>query len=109
MMSAVSRAHLSISKTTEKIMPARLFDSAPPRASELAAAPSAAPARPASEDSGQRSRAIIPGDDPGDQHRPNLHLYFPAIRCRSDLPKIARFRERRYFAGLKACRTAARP
>ena len=48
-------------------MPARLIDSAPPCASELPAAPSAAPAR---EDSGQHSRAIIPGDDPGDQQPP---------------------------------------
>ena len=53
-----------------KIMPARLIESAPPRASELTAAPSAAPARPASEDHGQCSRAIIPGDDPGDQQPP---------------------------------------
>jgi hypothetical protein len=51
-------------------MPAHLFDSAPPRASELPAAPSAAPARPASEDAGQGSHAIIPGDDPGDQQPP---------------------------------------
>ena len=51
-------------------MPARLFDSSPPRASELPAAPSAAPARPASADTGQGSRAIIPGDDPGDQQPP---------------------------------------
>ena len=50
-------------------MPARLIDSAA-RASELPAAPSAAPARPASEDAGQCSRAIIPGDDPGDQQPP---------------------------------------
>jgi hypothetical protein len=50
-------------------MPARLFDSAP-RASELSAAPSAAPVRPASEDAGQCLRAIIPGDDPGDQQPP---------------------------------------
>ena len=47
-------------------MPARLINPAPPRVAELPAAPSAAPARPASEDAGQRSRAIIPGDDPGD-------------------------------------------
>jgi hypothetical protein len=47
-------------------MPARLIDSAPPRASELPAAP----ARPASEHAGQCSRAIIPGDDPGDQQPP---------------------------------------
>jgi hypothetical protein len=51
-------------------MPAGLIDSAPPRASELPAAPSAAPARPASEHAGQCSRAIIPGDDPGDQQPP---------------------------------------
>ena len=51
-------------------MPARLIDTAPPRASKLPAAPSAAPARPASEDAGQCSRAIIPGDDPGDQQPP---------------------------------------
>ena len=51
-------------------MSARLIDSAPPRASELPAPPSAAPARPASENSGQCSRAIIPGDDPGDQQPP---------------------------------------
>src|SRR6516162_5823344 len=59
-----------ISKTMEKLMSARLIDSAPPRASELPAPPSAAPARPTSENSGQRSRAIIPGDDPGDQQPP---------------------------------------
>ena len=47
-------------------MPAPLIDSAPPRASELPAAP----ARPASEDCSQRSHAIIPGDDPGDQQPP---------------------------------------
>jgi len=51
-------------------MLARLIDPAAPRASELPAAPSAAPARPASEDAGQCSRAIIPGDDPGDQQPP---------------------------------------
>ena len=51
-------------------MSARLPDSSPPRASELPAAPSAAPARPASEDAGQCSRPIIPGDDPGDQQPP---------------------------------------
>jgi hypothetical protein len=55
-------------------MPARLIDTAPPRANELPAAPSAAPARPASEDAGQRSRAIIPGDDPGDQQPPKSTL-----------------------------------
>jgi hypothetical protein len=64
----------SVFKTTEKMMPARLIDTAPPRASELPAAPSAAPARPASEDAGQRSRAIIPGDDPGDQQPPKSTL-----------------------------------
>jgi len=51
-------------------MSARLFDSSPPRAGELPAAPSVASARPASEDAGQCSRAIIPGDDPGDQQPP---------------------------------------
>ena len=51
-------------------MPVRLFDSASPPASELPA-PSAAPARPANEDAGQCSRAIIPGDDPGDQQPPH--------------------------------------
>jgi hypothetical protein len=71
MMSAATRVHPSISKTTEKIMPARLFDSAPPRASEPTAAPSAVSAHPASEHIGQCSRAIIPGDDPGDQQPPN--------------------------------------
>jgi hypothetical protein len=60
----------SVFKTTEKIMPARLIDTAPSRASELPAAPSAAPARPASEDAGQCSRAIFVGDDPGDQQPP---------------------------------------
>ena len=44
-------------------MPERLFNSASPRASELPAAPP----RPASEQSPQYSRVIIPGDDPGDQ------------------------------------------
>ena len=47
-------------------MPARLINSAAPRASE----PPAAPARPASADAGQCLRAIIPGDDPGDQQPP---------------------------------------
>jgi len=51
-------------------MSARLIDFPPPRASELPAPPSAAPARPASEDASQCSRAIIPGDDPGDQQPP---------------------------------------
>ena len=54
-------------------MSARLLDSLPPRASELPAAPSAAPARPASEG----SRAIIPGDDPGDQELPKSTSLFP--------------------------------
>ena len=57
-------------KNHEKVMSARLIDSASPRASELPAPPSDAPARPASENSGQCSRAIIPGDDPGDQQPP---------------------------------------
>jgi hypothetical protein len=65
-MSVATRVQSSISKTTEKIMPKRLFDSASPRASELPSAP----ARPASEQSPQYSRAIIPGDDPGDQQPP---------------------------------------
>jgi len=69
-MSTATRVQPSISKTTEKIVPARLFDSASPRSSELPAAPSAAPARPANEDAGQCSGAIIPGDDPGDQQPP---------------------------------------
>jgi hypothetical protein len=47
-------------------MPAPLIDSAPPRTSELPAAP----VPPASEDCGRRSHAIIPGDDPGDQQPP---------------------------------------
>jgi hypothetical protein len=51
-------------------MPVRLIDSTPPRARELPAAPSGAPVRPASENGGQRSSAIIPGDDPGDQQPP---------------------------------------
>ena len=55
-------------------MPARLFDSAPQRASELPAAP----ARPASEHAGQCSRAIIPGDDPGDQQPPKSTPLFPS-------------------------------
>ena len=55
-------------------MPTRLIDRAPPRASELPA-PSAAPARPASEDAGQGSRAIIPGDDPGDQQPPQIDTF----------------------------------
>jgi hypothetical protein len=70
-MSAATQVQPSIPETTEKIMPAPLIDySTPPRAAELPAAPSAAPARPATEDAGQRSRAIIPGDDPGDQQQP---------------------------------------
>ena len=51
-------------------MPARLINPAPPRVAEAPAAHSAAPPRPASEDTGQRSSAIIPGDDPGDQQPP---------------------------------------
>ena len=57
-------------KNTEKLMPARLIGSTQPRASKRSAAPSAAPARPANVDIGQRSLAIIPGDDPGDQQPP---------------------------------------
>jgi hypothetical protein len=39
----------------------------------------AVPVRPASEDAGQRSRAIIPGDDPGDQQPPkSIHAAAPA-------------------------------
>ena len=67
-------------------MPARLIDSASPRASELPAAPSAAPARPASEDAGQYSRAIIPGDDPGDQQPPKS-TPVPAIQVDIDHSK----------------------
>jgi hypothetical protein len=74
MMSAATLVQPSISRTTEKIMPARLIDPAPPRASELPA-PSAAPARPANEDAGQGSRAIIPGDDPGDQQPPQIDTF----------------------------------
>jgi hypothetical protein len=51
-------------------MPARLINPAPPRVAEAPAVRSAAPPRPASEDTGQCSRAIIPGDDPGDQQSP---------------------------------------
>lgn len=50
--------------------PMGLINSALPRGSELPTAPSAVPARPASEDVGQPARAIIPGDDPGDQQPP---------------------------------------
>jgi hypothetical protein len=74
MMSAATLVQPSISRTTEKIMPTRLIDPAPPRASELPA-PSAAPARPANEDAGQGSRAIIPGDDPGDQQPPQIDTF----------------------------------
>jgi len=49
-------------------MLARLVDSAPPSAGELPAAPE----RPVSEHAGQGSRAIIPGDDPGDQQPPTF-------------------------------------
>jgi hypothetical protein len=51
-------------------MPARLINPAPPRVAEVPAAHSDAPPRPVSEDTGQRSSAIIPGDDPGDQQPP---------------------------------------
>jgi hypothetical protein len=51
-------------------MPTGLIDSALPSGREIPTAPSAVPARPASEDAGQRSHAIIPGDDPGDQQPP---------------------------------------
>jgi hypothetical protein len=51
-------------------MPTGLIDSALPSGSELPTSPSAVPALPASEDAGKRSRAIIPGDDPGDQQPP---------------------------------------
>ena len=51
-------------------MPTGLLDSALPGGSELPTAPSAIPARPASEDVGQGSHAIVPGDDPGDQQPP---------------------------------------
>src|SRR5271169_5010507 len=71
MVSAATPVRPSLSEITEKIMPAPLIDySAPPRAAELPAAPITAPARPASDGAGQRSRAIIPGDDPGDQQPP---------------------------------------
>jgi hypothetical protein len=69
-MSAATRVQPSISKATEKIVPVSEIDAASRRAAELPATPSAVPARPASEDAGQRSRAIIPGDDPGDQQPP---------------------------------------
>jgi hypothetical protein len=56
-------------------MPTGLIDAALPGGSKLPTAPSAVPARSASEDAGQRSRAIIPGDDPGDQQPPiNDHI-----------------------------------
>src|SRR6059058_1450765 len=64
MMSAATRVQPSISETHGEIMAAPLIDYSAPRAAELPAAPSTAPARPASEDASQRSRAIIPGDDP---------------------------------------------
>jgi hypothetical protein len=65
------RKPLGIYVQMEKIIPAPSIDhSAPPRGTELPAAPSGVPVRPASEDAGQRSRAIIPGDDPGDQQPP---------------------------------------
>jgi len=74
-------------------MPARLFDAAGPRASELPAAPSAAPARPASEHAGQCSRAIIPGDDPGDQQPPERRGLYPdpdAVAANARLAQIRR-------------------
>ena len=67
-------------------MPVPLIDSAPPCASELPAAPSAAPARPAIENAGQCSRAIIPGDDPGDQQPPESRPG-PVIRVDIDRSK----------------------
>jgi hypothetical protein len=70
-------------------MPARLFASAGPRASELAAATSAAPARPASERAVNVRVRSIPATIQETSSRPNRHLYFPEIRCRSNLPKIA--------------------
>lgn len=51
-------------------MPTGLIDAALPGGVEFPTAPSTVPARPASEDVGQHSRAIIPGDDPGDQQPP---------------------------------------
>ena len=60
-------------------MPERLFNSASPRASELPAAPP----RPASEQSPQYSRAIIPGDDPGDQ-QPTKSTPVPVINVNID-------------------------
>jgi len=70
-MSVAKRVQPSISKTTEQIMPmCLLINSALPGGSELPTAPSAVPTRPASEAVGQPSRAIIPGDDPGDQQPP---------------------------------------
>ena len=47
-----------------------LIDSVLPSGSEFPTASSAVPVRPANEDAGERSRAIIPGDDPGDQQPP---------------------------------------
>jgi multidrug efflux pump subunit AcrB len=67
-------------------MSARLIDSAPPRSGELSAAPSIARARPASKDAGQRSRAIIPGDDPGDQ-QPPISTPLPVIHVDIDRSK----------------------
>jgi hypothetical protein len=69
-ISAATRVHPSISKTTGKIMLTGLIDSALLSGSELSTAPSAIPTRSVSENAGQRSRAIIPGDDPGDQQLP---------------------------------------
>jgi hypothetical protein len=69
-ISAATRVHPSISKTTEKIVFTGLIDSALLSGSELPTAPSGIPARSVSENAGKRSRAIIPGDDPGDQQPP---------------------------------------
>ena len=70
-------------------MPARLINPAPPRVAEAPAAPSAAHPRPASEDAGQHSRAIIPGDDPGDQQPPkSTQKRFQAPPDRGDLEAI---------------------
>jgi hypothetical protein len=51
-------------------MPTGFIDPARPGGREIPTAPSAVPARPASEDADQPSCAIIPGDDPGDQQPP---------------------------------------
>jgi len=44
-----------------------------------------------SSDAGQRSRAIIPGDDPGDQQPSERHGFDPdpdAVAANATLPKI---------------------